>query len=319
MRPGPGAAACGVQRLGPPGRPGSSGTRKRQRSGGQGPLARRRDLSAPAGPPPPPAAPAAGTTALRLLFSLFSLNFNPKQKHSPPASNASPHWAEPPGPWNAVGRRRGRRRRSARRRRRRRGTAPPPLPGAATTVSPGAAGARRRRESALASQARKPTARRGREVPVSVCICVWEGLRGGCECARARRPVRGKQGICPQSPDPYNPSSGTQPSPAHSALELSAWSSQPPKSCRFCPGSLCWHTRPSRPSNSLPLSLTVALNPKCSRRSLLGAIFLLSPVVSRLGHCWCRRRRCCRRRHSRLRGLHYRVLQGVGLLHGSGG
>jgi hypothetical protein len=36
-------------------------------------------------------------------LSLLSLNFNPKQKHSPPASNAAPHWAEPPGPRNAGG------------------------------------------------------------------------------------------------------------------------------------------------------------------------------------------------------------------------
>lgn len=67
-----------------------------------------------------------------------------------------------------------------------------------------------------------------------------------------------------------------------------------------------------------PITLTVALNPKCSRRSLLGAIFLLFLLVSRLGQRWCcccrrRRRRCCRRRRRRLprpRGLHYRVLQG---------
>lgn len=59
------------------------------------------------------------------------------------------------------------------------------------------------------------------------------------------------------------------------------------------------------------------MNPKCSRRSLLGAIFLLFLLVSRLGQCWCgccrrRRRRCCcrRRRLPRPRGLHYRVLQG---------
>lgn len=89
------------------------------------------------------------------------------------------------------------------------------------------------------------------------------------------------------------------------------------------PGSLCSHTRPYQPPNSLPLSLTVALNPKCSSRSLLGAIFLLSLDVSRLGQCCCsccrrrrRRRRhhqcCCsrRRRLPRPRGLHYRVLQG---------
>lgn len=130
---------------------------------------------------------------------------------------------------------------------------PPPLPGAATTVSPGAAGARwrrrRRRESALASQTRKPTARRGREVPVSVCICVWEELRGGCECARARRPVRGKQGICPQSPDPYNPSAGTQPSPAHYALELSAWSSSPLSLVASAPVACAGtHVLPDRPT-----------------------------------------------------------------------
>lgn len=42
-----------------------------------------------------PAAPVAATKARRLLFFRLNLNFNPKQKHSPPASNAAPHWAEP--------------------------------------------------------------------------------------------------------------------------------------------------------------------------------------------------------------------------------
>lgn len=86
----------------------------------------------------------------------------------------------------------------------------------------------------------------------------------------------------------------------------------PPTSGRCSPNSLCCHTRPSRPPSSLPLSLTVALNPKCSRRSLLGAIFLFL-VVARLGQRWCCCRRCrsyrCRRL-PRPRGLHYRVLQG---------
>lgn len=86
----------------------------------------------------------------------------------------------------------------------------------------------------------------------------------------------------------------------------------PPASGRFSPNSLCCHTRPSRPPSSRPLSLTVALNPKCSRRSLLGAIFLFR-VVARLGQCCCCCCRRCRsyrcRRLPRPRGLHYGVLQ----------
>lgn len=65
VRPGPGAAACGVQRLGARGRPRSSGSGRRRRSCGRGPSAGRRNLSAPAGPPPPPAEPAAAATARR--------------------------------------------------------------------------------------------------------------------------------------------------------------------------------------------------------------------------------------------------------------
>lgn len=115
------------------------------------------------------------------LLSL-SLNFNPKQKHSPPASNTAPHWAEPPGPRNAVGRGGGGAHGG--------GGAGPPLPHSRAqpaTVRPGAAGARRRRrrEPALASEARKPTARRrGREVPI--CLCVFVYGRGCGEGVSAR-------------------------------------------------------------------------------------------------------------------------------------
>lgn len=255
-----GAGGCGRgralrrARLGAPGRPRSSGTETRQRTSGMGPSAGRRDLSTPAGPPPPPAAIVA-TTARRQLFSLLSLNFNPKQKHSPPASNAAPHWAEPPGPRNSVGR--GRRRSAPRRR-----TTPPPSPGRARGRQPksygsaAAVAAARARSRLQGRQAHREKERQG-SAYVSVCICLWEGLWGGCECARARRPVREKKaGQLHTAPEPP---------PLPSATDSTH---QPTKhlSCLSCPPS--------------PLSLVASQQPVLVHMSF-PATQLPSPIT----HC----------------------------------
>lgn len=147
-----------------------------------------------------------------------------------------------------------------------------------------------------------------------ICLCVFVYRRGCGEGVSTRVLASVESRTTAHSTGAHLiPFAGRQHAPTQQALELSVKSSQPPKSCRFFPGSLCSHVCPSRPPNSVSLSLTVALNPKCSRRSLLGAIFLRFLVVSRLRQCCCcrRRRRCCRcRRLPRPRGLHYRVLQG---------
>lgn len=199
----------------------------------------------------------------------------------------------------------------------------PPLRGAAGDT-PGRSRRRSAREqpesgrgASPLSPLRQASPPRAGEAGKCLCVCVYLCMGGAVGRVRVRACSRiretGKQDNCTQYRSPVFPSAGMKHAPTHQALELSIYSSQP-KSSRFFPGSLCCHTRPSQPPNSLPLSLTVALNPNCSRRSLLGAIFLLSLDVSRLGQCCCscRRHRCCCRCRllPRPRGLHYRVLQG---------
>lgn len=99
------AGRCGVwsaktgARAGP-GVPGAGG------GGGKAPLAlptRRRDCSSAAGASTTARGVRGRDDCQSLARSSQSLNFNPKQKHSQPASNAAPHWTEPPGPRNAGG------------------------------------------------------------------------------------------------------------------------------------------------------------------------------------------------------------------------
>ena len=96
------------------------------------------------------------------------------------------------------------RRRSAPRRR----TTPPPSPGRARGRQPksygsaAAVAAARARSRLQGRQAHREKERQG-SAYVSVCICLWEGLWGGCECARARRPVRKKKaGQLHTAPEP---------------------------------------------------------------------------------------------------------------------
>lgn len=123
------------------------------------------------------------------------------------------------------------RRRSARRRRR--GTTPPPLPGAARDGPPGssrsaAAAAARARSCLRSTQAHREKERQG-SAYLFVCICVWEGLWGGRECARARGLASEESRTTAHSTGAHLiPFAGRQHAPTQQALELSVKSSQPP-------------------------------------------------------------------------------------------
>lgn len=267
VRPWPGAAACGVQRRGPragPGVPAPGGGRgaagRGRRRGGETSRLRRGLLHLPR--------PQRRRRLLVASSALSSASTSTQNKNTPhlPATPLLIGQSRP-----GLGTAWGGGRRSARRprsRRRRRGTTPPPLPGAARDRPAGnsrSAAAAAAAQPALASKARKPTARRrGREVPICLCICVWEGLWGGCECARARGPVRERRArqLHTALGPPLLPSASKQHAPTQQALELSGLSSQPHKSCRFFPGSLCWHTL-SFPATQLPSPVThCRLEPK---------------------------------------------------------
>lgn len=178
-------------------------------------------------------------------------------------------------------------------------------------MRPGASGARRRHDPLRlrGRLAHREKARQG-----SACAC-GKGVCGVGASARVLADRRGRveqdrtlrgAPLLPLVPlSSLRGQTGTHPP----AQNLSLYPR--PQLLVTCSPEACKH--PSRPPSSLPLSLTVALNPKCSRRSLLGAIFLLFLDVSRLGQCGCRRRlRDCRRRrrlpHPSV--LHYGVLQG---------
>lgn len=86
----------------------------------------------------------------------------------------------------------------------------PPLPGSAGDGEPESSrrvAAARARSRLSGRQAHREQERQG-SAYVSVCICVWEGLWGGCECARARGSGRGKHENCTQHRSPVFPSEG---------------------------------------------------------------------------------------------------------------
>ena len=197
VRPGPGAAASGVQSRGAPGRPRSSGTRRRQRSGGQGPTeGEERPLDCCwASSTYHGAGRGDDCSSLALLSPQPQLQ--PKTKTLSTCQQRRSSLGRVARPRSCVGRGRGR---SARRR----GTSPPPLPGAADDSQPGSS----RSAAAAGTRSRLPGGQAHRELErqgsayLSVCICVWEGLWGGCQCARARGPGRAKEENCTQHRSP---------------------------------------------------------------------------------------------------------------------
>lgn len=199
--------ASGVQRREAPGRPGSYGTWRRQGSGGQRPSGGEgRPLDSDwASSTSRGAGGSDDCSSLALLSPQPQLQ--PKTKTLPTcqqrrsslgrAARASERRGEGGGGAHGGGG----------------GAGPPlpPLPGSAGDGPPESSrrvAAARVRSRLSGRQAHREQERQG-SAYVSVCICVWEGLWGGCECARARGPGReGKQDNYAQHRSPVFPSAG---------------------------------------------------------------------------------------------------------------
>lgn len=303
MRPGQGAAACGVQRQGP-----GQAREFREReaeTGTRGPPGRRGGQTArvPRGlhhrprRPRPRRLPVASSVLSKASTSTQNKN-TPHLPATPLLIGQSRPGLGTPGEG-----------RSAPRRRRREPTPPPP--GAALDREPPSSRSVGRPGASPPGQGEA-----GKWPSVRACVCGGGvagggGPRGGGECARARGPARrAKRGrhIAPEPSPPLRRLTSTHRPTRNPSFQLKC---PQPWSSHFT-GGPSWH--PHRPGHPTPvlLSLTVALNPKCSRRSLLGAIFLLFLGVSGLGQCCRRRRGCCRRRRRLPRPgeLHYGVQRG---------
>lgn len=261
-----------------PGRPASSGSGRRRRPGEARPArpTRRTDRSSPVGA----STTARGVRGRDDCQSLARVSPKPQLQ---PKTKTLPTCQQRRSSLGRAARASERRGRGGALRRG--GRASPPLPQGAQprTVSPRAAGARGGRARAHPDEARQGSAR--------VCVCVRGGGvrggggrgpgssrgrgrgRGGCARARSRtgeqsasREGRSLTGTLPAAPKtPRHAPTHAEPGRAFS-LQSPARVESLARRPELAPTS-------SWPPNSRPLSLTVALNPKCSRRSLLGAIF----------------------------------------------